>query len=215
MNRKKILVLGVLAVLILAVLGYFVVMPMIIKSQLPSPVVIDTKDQPQLGNREAKIHLVVFEDLKCTNCARFNNTLLPMLKSKYIDNGIANYTVINLAFVKGSLPAANAARCIYMQKHDAFFTFIDLIYKKQPPENENWATLPTLLTIAANVPDINTDQLAACMIQSPYTDFINNNLMLAMKVIKPQVSTPTLFINGIRVDPLTESQVRRVIMAVK
>ena len=215
MKAKKILV-GIVAIaVLLAVVGYYVVMPMIIKSHLPKPVLINTDNQPTLGNPAAKIHIVTFEDLKCANCARFNKTIFPTIKSDYIDKGIANYTMINLAFVQGSMPAANAARCVYAQNHDAFFAFIDAIFQNQPPETENWATLPTLLSIAEKVPHINTDKLASCMIQSPYTTFINNNLTLARQILTPEVVTPSVFVNGVRVTPLTEWQLKRVIMAVQ
>src|SRR3989338_2447444 len=154
MKFKKVLMLVVLVIVIIGLLGYFFALPMIIKSQLPAPVAINTNDQPTLGNPAAKINIVAFEDLKWGNCARFSKTLFPMIKKDYIDPGIANYTFINLAFIQGSLPAANAARCIYLQNQAAFFIFVDNIFQNQPPETENWATLPTLLTMAAKVPNI-------------------------------------------------------------
>lgn len=215
MVAQKKLVLSVLALVTALAIAYFLFWPMLIRAQLPKPVALNIEGQPTLGDPTASIHIVSFEDLKCLNCARFNVDIFPKLKAKYVDKGIATYTVVNLAFVQGSMPAANAARCVYTQNHKAFFAFIDFIFQHQPPETENWATLPKLLEIGEKTPGVNTDQLAACMIQSPYTDFINNNLQLAMQVIKPRVATPTVFINGVLVEPLTLSQITRVIQAVK
>lgn len=214
-TRIKRMMSVIIAAFIIAGLFFFYEKSFITKETLPKAVIINTDNQPVLGNTSAKIHIVSFEDLKCMNCARFNNAVFPAIKKKYIDTGIANYTMINLAFVPGSMPAANAARCVYQQNSDAFFDYVDAIFKNQPPENQNWATIPTLLTFAANVKGIDTDLLADCLIKSPHTSFIENNLQTAIAVMTPPVSTPTVYINGVLVKPLTEEQIDRVIKAVK
>lgn len=185
------------------------------ESALPKPVVISTKGQPTLGSSQAKIHIIAFEDLKCSNCARFNNTLFPKIRKKYINTGIAKYTMINLAFIPGSLPAANAARCVYEQNKEAFFPYVEYIYHNQPPENQDWATIPHLLNIASRFKAINTDKLGTCLVESPYDQFIKNNLSLAAKLMNGQVATPTIYVNGILVSPLTMDQFKRVISSVK
>lgn len=181
---------------------------------LPAPVAIDTTNQPTLGSPTAKVHIVAFEDLKCINCAHFNNTVFQTIKKNYIDTGRANYTMINLAFIPGSLPAANAARCVYQQDPAVFFDYVEAIFKNQPPENENWATIPTLLTFAGEIKGIDSDKLAACMITNSNQDFIDNNLKMASILMNHQVSTPTVYVNGILVKPLSEKQIDRVIEAV-
>ena len=208
--KKAIITIIILVVVV--IVGFMIIKPPI---KLPAPVAIDTTGQPTLGNANAKIHIVAFEDLKCANCARFSNTIFPKLKQKYIDTGVANYTMINLAFIPGSLPAANAARCVYMQNHHAFFDYIAEIYQDQPPENENWATIPALLTFAANVKGIDTDKLVACLVQNPYDSFMQDNLKIAISVMKQTVATPAIYINGIAVKPLSEKQIDRIIEAVK
>jgi protein-disulfide isomerase len=174
---------------------------------------IDTADQPTRGNPQAKVHIVVFEDLKCIACKHFNNTILPDLKKQYLDTGIAKYTVVNLAFIPGSIPAANAARCIYKQNPDGFFTFVDNVYLNQPPENEDWATLPRLMQFADVVPGVDKDKLSKCIYDSPYTDFIQNNLKMAAKLQGPSVQTPAVYVNGHYIDPPTFSNLRKAIDA--
>ena len=97
---------------------------------LPNAVTIETSNQPTTGNPHAHAHMVVFEDLKCMNCMRFNTTLLPQIKQKYIDTGKAKYTFINVAFIPGSKPAANAARCVYQQNKKLFFIYLRLLLSK-------------------------------------------------------------------------------------
>lgn len=211
----KIMMLSIIALIVIAAAALFFIRPMLIKKTLPAPIVIDTAEQPTLGSPTAKIHIVAFEDLKCSNCARFNREMMPHIKKEFIDKNIANYTLINLAFIEGSMPAANAARCIYKQNPALFFDFTDYIFQNQPPETENWATVPTLLNYASHIKGIDTNALAQCMIQSPYDQFIQNNLSIAKKAMGAEIATPTLFINGVRVTPLTESQIDKVIEAVK
>lgn len=180
----------------------------------PAPVQqIDTTDQPTRGNPNAKIQIVVFEDLKCIACKNFNNTVLPQIKKQFIDTGIAKYTVINLAFIPGSIPAANAARCIYTQNHDAFFTFVDNVYQNQPPENEDWATIPRLMQFAAAVPGLDQDKLSHCIYDSPYTDFIQNNFKLAAKLQGDSVATPAVYVNGRFTDPPSFANIQKAVKA--
>ena len=214
-QKIKITMLIIIGVIILCSIGIYFGKNLFAQKKLPAPIAIDTINQPMLGNPKAPVHLVVFEDLKCINCAHFSNTIFPTLKKKYIDTGIANYTMINLAFVPGSIPAANAARCVYTQNPALFFDYIEAIFKNQPPEDTNWATIPTLLTFAAAIKGIDSDKLASCLVQNPYQPFIENNLKLASQIMNHQVSTPAVYVNGIVVTPLTENQIERVIDAVK
>lgn len=177
---------------------------------LPHAVTINTKNQPMMGSPNAKLRIVAFEDLKCSNCMRYNTTVFPEVYNHYIKTGIANYTMITLAFIPGSMPAANAARCIYAQNKTAYWDFVKYVYNNQPPEEENWATIPNLMLMASHLKGINNDKLAQCLVKSPYTDLIENNLKLLQSIMKPPVGTPTVYINGVRVDPLTWDNVKQV-----
>lgn len=211
---KKIIVGVIGLIVVVVIISLFVIKPLMIKRALPKPVAINTQGQPTMGNPAAKVHIVAFEDLKCVNCARFNREMMPYIKKNYIDTGVAKYTLINLAFVQGSMPAANAAHCIYKQNPALFFPFVEYIFAHQPPEEQDWATIPTLMNFASKIKGVNSTQLAQCLVANPYAPFIQNNLQIAMKLM-PIVQTPTIFINGVLVNPLTKSQIETVIHAVK
>jgi len=208
----KIAVLVVLLIVILGGVGYYFYKP---ADPLPKSITINTAGQPVLGNKNAKVNIVAFEDLKCANCMRFNTTLLPKLKKKYIDTGVAKYTMVNLAFISGSMPAANAARCIYKQNNQAFFDFVKFVYNHQPPENENWATIPKLMEFASHVKGIDQQKLSTCIVKSPYTNFISNNMKIAGKAMGEVIATPTIYVNGILVRPLTMTRFDQIIKAVR
>jgi protein-disulfide isomerase len=178
-------------------------------------VQIDTTDQPTRGKADAKVQIVVFEDLKCIACKRFNNTVLPEIKKAYIDTGVANYTVISLAFIPGSMPAANAARCLYKQNPEWFFTFVDNVYQNQPPENQDWATIPKLVEFAKVIPNLDEEKLSRCIYDSPYTDFMQQNFQQALKLQGSSVETPAIYINGRLIQAVTVANLRKAIDAAK
>ena len=183
--------------------------------RLPKPISINTKNQPTTGNSNAKIHIIAFEDLKCHNCMRYNVEVYPKVDKKYIKTGKATYTVINVAFIEGSMPAANAARCVYAQNKKLFFPYVKAIYNNQPPEGKNWTTISNLVKFAKNIPGINKQTLSRCIYKSPYTNFINNNLKIGMKAMNGVVATPTLYVNGYIVKPLTISRIDEIVKAIK
>lgn len=212
MNKMQKAVIFTILLIILGGIAFYFFKP---STPLPKAVAIDTTNQPTEGNENAKIHIVAFEDLKCGNCMRFNTTVLPLVKKEWIDTGKAKYTMINLGFVPGSLPAANAARCVYAQNPAAFFQFVDYLYENQPPESQDWATIPTLMQMASNIHGINKAQLSECLVQSPYISLINNNMKIAEKIMGPAgVSTPAVYVNGVFVQPVSYERIKEVINAV-
>ena len=182
---------------------------------LPKAVTIDTKNQPTLGNPKATVHIVVFEDLKCIVCKFYSTTLFPTIKKQFIDSGKAKYTLINLAFIPGSMTAATTARCLYAQKTDYFFQFVDYVYHHQGSEAKNWATIPLMLEYAHTIKGIDSKKLEACILNNPYQEFLDSNLKLAEKIMGPTVATPSVYINGVKVVPLTLAQFTAVYNKVK
>ncbi len=195
-TSKWLVLLAVPCIVVITTVAYLVLAPAKWQETEQS-IVIDTTNQPTLGKESAKAHIVAFEDLKCVNCAIFNNTLFQQIKKRYIDTGLAKYTLFNVAFIKGSLPAANAAHCLYEQKPAYFFNFVDYIYRIQPPEDQHWATTARLLQFARkSVPQADLKRLSQCIIQGKYNRFIKENLKYTNQLMKNHVSTPTIYING-------------------
>lgn len=184
-------------------------------NNLPKAVSIDTNNQPSMGNANAPLKIVVFEDLKCPNCMRFNTEILPKVIDTYVKTGKANYTMMMLAFIPGSLPAANAAYCVHAQNKNDFFKYVDYIYQHQPPETENWATVPNLMMYATHIKNLNQEKLAQCLVESPYSQIFSDNMAIANNIMNKSVATPAVYINGVKVDPLTWQQFQIVAGALK
>lgn len=205
--RNIMIAIVVIAVIIILCLIYI---PSKSKAPLPQAVTIDIKDQPMMGDKNAKLNIIAFEDLKCSNCMRYNVNVFPKIYDTYVKPGKANYTMITVAFIPGSMPAANASRCIYAQNPTAYWDFVESIYKNQPPEDQNWATIPYLMSVASGLKGLDTKKLSQCLVQSPYSSLIQNNLAILKNSMKPPVGTPTLFINGIKVEPLTWERFQQI-----
>jgi protein-disulfide isomerase len=216
-SKTKRLVVLTTIILICAIIAFLIAMkytqPQL---KMTAAIKINTAGQPTLGNENARIHIVAFEDLKCTNCRLFNAGILPHIKKEYVDTGIANYTVIPLAFIPGSIPAANAALCLHKQKPKFFFSFVEYTYTHQPDENTDWATIPKLLQYAQqSSPSANLDKLSDCIFESRYSKQINANFAIAQKAMGDSVSTPTVYINGHKVESMSSDAIDKMIKQLK
>ena len=199
---------------IVAIAASVVAVALTPSDKLPKAVKIDTTTHPVLGNPKAPVKIVIFEDLKCPVCKIYSNTVFPKIKQKYIDTGIANYSMVTLAFLPGSIPAGNAALCLFHQNKKYFFPFVEYVYKNQPPETQDWATIPNLLKYAkASVPQADSQKLSNCIFMNEHTPTLQANLKKAAKVMNNQVATPSLYINGRLVRPLTMKRVDTLVKA--
>jgi len=66
------------------------------------------------------------------------------------------------------------------------------------------------LTYASKIPGIDNIRLGVCATTANDTKFINKNLDLASKIMGGSVKTPSLYVNGILVSPLTMEQFKQV-----
>ena len=202
-------VLGVLCIFI-ALIGYFFwthrSRPQLSHDKVASPSVhIPVTHIPALGDKNAPHTVVAFGDLKCENCKRFHDVAFPILQ-QYIRAGQVRYYWVNLAFLPGSKPIANAALCLQAQNNGDFFHFVQYIYQHQPKETEDWGTQARLIDWIEKVaPKADMQVLTQCMALSGKEDVIARNLQVAQEVMQPQgeVATPALYVDGRAMQPLT------------
>lgn len=175
---------------------------------------INVIGQPTIGSKTAPIQIVVFQDLKCVNCKYFNEHIYPKIKKNFIDTGQAKYTLVPLAFLRGSKKLATAAFCVYQYFPDRFFPFIEEMTKGFM-RNSEWDSLESLLNYAKRARIINRGNLARCMKYNDYSFVLRRNFELAESVMGKKVGTPAIFINGKNVSvfsyPSIEKAVKREI----
>lgn len=190
------------------------------QTELPPSVNINRKGFPTIGYEKAKVHLVVFEEPKCSNCKTFNEEIYPTLKKEFIDTNKVTYTVIPVSFLPGSMPAAISWLCVYYEdalypNDDLCFCYIDYTYQHQPDEHSDWATTEKLVEFAAAAsPAINQNKLKKCVDMETYRVKIEQNTNYGKQIMGGVISTPTLYVNGIEVKELTTEGISKLIKEV-
>lgn len=191
--------------------------PIFYNKELPNSLTINTHGQPTIGYREAKVHVVVFEEPKCFVCKQYSNEIFPKIKQEFIDTNKIRYTLIPVSFLPNSLPAANALLSVYYTDNrfpdsELYFTFFDYMYQHQPPEDKNWATFPNLLAMArAASPAIRMQKLEYDLLKQTYRIQIEKNTLYAQKIMGGRVMTPTVYVNGIKINYLSYDALKDLI----
>ncbi len=151
---------------------------------------------PALGNKNAKVQIVEFADLRCPFCEQFFTQTEPQIIKNYVDTGKATFSFRQYAFLgPSSTVAANAAECANEQ--GKFWAFHDYMYQHQPAETDtSMYTTDNLTTIAGQL-GMDTAAFNSCLSS-------NKDAALAQKdFTEGQTAgvsgTPTIFIDGIPV----------------
>lgn len=175
---------------------------------------VDSEGQPTIGYTKAKIHVIVFEEPKCSNCKQYNEEIYPKIKQDFIDTNKIQYTVIPVSFLPGSMPAANALLAVFYNEPDypnspLFFTFLDYMYRNEPAEHLDWATTEALVKMAKDAsPAIDTINLKNCLEKETHRIKIVKNTDYGKKIMDGVISTPTLYVNGVKIEELTYSNIK-------
>lgn len=158
-------------------------------------------DDMSMGSPTAKIQVIEYASLSCPHCAHFNEAVFPALKSKYIDTGKVRYTLKEMLTEPATVAAAGflMARCA---GPDKYFKVVDEVFRSQP----RWQSgniKPILQEIgAAN--GLDAAKFEACLQDQAAIEAVTARAERASQQDKVN-STPTLFINGQRVEttPMT------------
>lgn len=172
-------------------------------------------EQPTLGDANAPVHVVVFEEPKCPGCKKFTTLIFPLLKQDYIDTKQVRFSVIPVSFVPKSMPAAEAWLCVYHQEgnqlqSDLAFKFIDYTYANQPAENTDWATVDTLVKFAKETsPSIDLEAFKKCLEKHTYQKQVEKNTEDGMNLMEGDLGTPSIFINGVQLDEVSYDNIEQ------
>jgi protein-disulfide isomerase len=153
-------------------------------------------DDHVMGNPGAKNTLIVYEDIQCPACKRFE-PILKQLPSELTDTKLVfrHYPLYPTPH-RNSLAAAYAAEAAAAQ--GKFWEFVSKMYEEQ----DAWANLPNPLDkmaeIAGSVGVSNLEQFKQNILNSKYSEKIqkDNFEALGLKV----GSTPTLLLNGKQIE---------------
>jgi protein-disulfide isomerase len=154
-------------------------------------------DDMALGNPRAPVEVIEYASAACPHCAHFNEAVVPGLKSKWIDTGKVRYVMKEMLTEPTTVAAAGfmVARCA---GPDKYFKVIDEVFRSQP----RWTAgqiKPIFQQIAADN-GVDEAHFNACLADGPAVQAIADRAQRAAEQDGVN-STPTVFINGKRLDP--------------
>lgn len=167
--------------------------------QTPKAILFSSISNPVIGAEQARIEMVLFEDLACPACRRFIQEIFPQIKTAYIEPGIAKLVLIPVILYEESRMMANALLEVYAQAPNQVASFLEkLILKfgnREPSAKD-------LIDLAKELGNIRLTDFTKSIETGRYDQQLDANLRLAKKVMKTQIKTPALFINGFPIHPL-------------
>ena len=163
------------------------------------------KGRPVRGNKDAKVTIVSFDDFECPYCSKMHHTLFPDLLKTYGDRIRIIYKDYPLDQIHPwAIHAAVDANCLGAQNSDAYWEFADAVHGDQKKidgdrtsKTKSVDALDKLATELGNKYFVNATQLQECVQKQDATAVkasISEGDKLGVE------ATPTLFINGERLE---------------
>ena len=157
-----------------------------------APAAADPRLQDMvLGKADAPITIIEYASLTCPHCAHFHETVLPTLKTEYIDTGKAKLIFRDFPLDQMAFAGAVLARCGGPEK---YYTFLSVLFAQQ----RQWAGASdpkAALVQIGRLGGISSDQFEKCLQDKPLGDYILNSRLEGNQKLGVN-STPTLIING-------------------
>ena len=138
-----------------------------------------------LGKEDARLTLVVFSDFECPYCSQFAVSVLPALRSDFIDTGLVRIVFRHLPLEtrhKRARRAAEAAECA--RRQSKFWEMHDLLFQKGAGASDE-----VLVSYARSV-GADENQFLGCM-NGQAAEVVEQDLELARSLAVS--GTPTFF----------------------
>ncbi|GGZ37098.1 thioredoxin domain-containing protein [Asticcacaulis endophyticus] len=162
------------------------------------------------GNPKAPVEVVQYASATCSHCAHWHNTVWPEFEIKYVKTGKVKFT-----FREVATQPANVAFGVYMvgrcaaakppakmTASTAYFTVVDGFLKDQAKVAQSGDALTEIKALAALV-GMDDAALDACLKDEALFQKVRGRMEKTMQANKVE-STPTFFVNGVRLDGETE-----------
>jgi protein-disulfide isomerase len=145
-----------------------------------------------IGKADAPVTIVEYASMTCPHCAAFHNTVLPVLKEKYIDTGKVRFIMREFPLDNLAAAASMLARCAGEGKA---LPLISALFAKQ----DDWAFVkgdprPELLKFAKQA-GFTQESFEKCLTDQKLLDDISSIRSRAADTFGVN-ATPTFFVNG-------------------
>lgn len=144
-----------------------------------------------VGDPAAPITIIEYASITCGHCGRFHRDLLPEIKTKYIDTGIARLFVREFPLEGIAAAAAMMARCA---GHDKTYDVVDMLFQRQQQWLRNKDMRDAFVAIAKEF-DMDEATFDACLKDDGLLKRVAGVRKRATEDFGVR-STPTFFING-------------------
>lgn len=177
---------------------------------------INVVGRPTRGNKDAKVVAVNFDDFECPFCSRMHQTLFPELFKEYGDRVLFIYKDYPLSQIHPwATHAAVDANCLAAQSNDAYWDFADFIHANQKTVSgekkgdPQFAVVDKMTLEQGQKHNLDAGKLQAC-IKTQNEDTIKASIKEGESLGID--ATPTMFVNGQRVDgALPINEVRAIL----
>ena len=147
-----------------------------------------------LGQSKAPITIIEYSSLTCPHCADFEENVLPMLQTKYIDTGKVRFVSREFPLDIQAAAASMLARCAANGDAPKYFEATTMLFKQQRPLMER--TTDTLKAVGGRF-GLTAEAVEACVKDQALLDKLTADQQFAFDELKVD-ATPTFFINGER-----------------
>jgi protein-disulfide isomerase len=165
---------------------------------------IDVSHRPARGDGKAKVVAINYDDFQCPFCSRMHQTLFPQLLKEYGDRVAFIYKDFPLAEIHPwATHAAVNANCLATQNQEAYWDFADYIHANQAEVNSEkshdsqFAALDRMAVAQGQKHSLDGTKLQAC-IKAQADEAVKASVREGEAL--GVEATPTLFVNGEKVD---------------
>lgn len=175
---------------------------------------INVDGRPVRGNKDAKVTIVSYDDLQCPYCSHMHQTLFNDIMKTYGDRVRVIYKDFPLPMHEWAIHAANDANCLAAQNNDAYWDMADSVHANQtmistggksdpgnPPKRaslaEETAALDKMTLEVGQKHNLDLPKLQAC-VKAQSDAAVRASLQEGDSL--GINATPTLFINGEKLD---------------
>jgi protein-disulfide isomerase len=165
---------------------------------------IDVRGRPSRGNKSAKVVVVNFDDFECPYCSKMHSTLFPEIFREYGDRVNFIYKDYPLAEIHPwAIHAAVDANCLAALNNDAYWDYADTIHaskrdvdnEKSPPARND--LLDKMAMQQGQKHNVDLPKLQSC-VKGQNEDAVRASMKEGDAI--GVNATPTLFINGQKID---------------
>lgn len=176
---------------------------------------IDVKDRPVRGNPNAKVTVVNYDDLQCPFCSRMHATLMTEILPQYGDRIKIVYKDFPLSMHPWAPHSANDANCLALEDGTAYWEFADYVHANQKAIGNGQdlqkatAELDRVAVDMGKKHGADINRLQACIKSQPDKQLKSS---MAEGELLGLSATPTLFINGQKLEGAVDADEVRAVL---